>query len=65
MTTQVDQLPVDVFVGLWNTSGSLDEAATRVKELVGGRAPRWAVLARATALRKAGTDLKRFPLGDK
>lgn len=65
MTTQVEQLPADVFAGVWNRSGSLDEAASKVKELVGGRAPRWAVLARATALRKAGADLKRFPIGEK
>lgn len=65
MTTQVDQLPDSVFAGVWNASGSLDEAAAKVKELVGGRAPRWAVLARATALRKAGAELKRFPLGEK
>ncbi|HEX4612313.1 MAG TPA: hypothetical protein VH092_29230 [Urbifossiella sp.] len=65
MNTQVDQLPADVFAGVWNASGSLDEAAARVKEMVGGRAPRWAVLARATALRMAGADLKRFPPGEK
>ncbi|QDU22879.1 hypothetical protein [Urbifossiella limnaea] len=65
MTTQVELLPADVFAGVWNKSGSLEEAATKVKEMVGGRAPRWAVLARATAMRKAGADLKRFPIGDK
>ena len=65
MNTQVDQLPADVFADVWNGSESLDEAAARVKDLVTGRAPRWAVLARATALRKAGADLKRFPIGEK
>ena len=65
MNTQVDQLPADVFADVWNGSGSLDEAAARVKEMVSGRAPRWAVLARATAMRKAGADLKRFPIGEK
>lgn len=53
------QVSEDAFVAAWNGAGTLDEAAQRVKELVGGKnVPRWAVLARAAALRKAGKSMK-------
>ncbi|QDU20647.1 hypothetical protein [Urbifossiella limnaea] len=53
------QVPEEAFVAAWNGAGSLDEAVQRVRELVGGKnVPRWAVLARATALRKAGKSMK-------
>ena len=66
MEMKVDRVPADEFVGLWNTSHSLDAVVERVRQLI-GPTPRWAVLARAAAIRKAGADLKRFPsngLGD-
>jgi hypothetical protein len=52
------QVSEDAFVVAWNGARSLDEAAQRVKELVGEKnVPRWAVLARAAALRKAGKSM--------
>lgn len=48
------------FVAIWNEAGSVDRAAERVRERSGKTVPRWAVLARAIALRLAGVDLKRF-----
>jgi hypothetical protein len=59
MEMKVDQVPAAEFVGLWNASHSLDAVVERVRQLV-GPIPRWAVLARAAALRKGGIDLKRF-----
>ena len=47
-------IPQDQFVAAWNGPGSLDDVVVRVKGLAGGNVPRWAVLARAAALRKAG-----------
>jgi hypothetical protein len=49
----LDQLPDDDFINLWNGASTTDEVVARV-----GRVPRWAVAARAVALRKAGHDLK-------
>ena len=51
------QLPDAAFIALWNAAGATDEVVARVVERV-GRVPRWAVVARAVALRKAGNDLK-------
>jgi hypothetical protein len=58
MGERVWQVPRDQFVAAWNGSGSLDEAAAKVKALAGGPAPRWAVMARAASLRKEGVELK-------
>jgi hypothetical protein len=52
------QVPQHQFVGAWNESGTLTEVVERVKELAGGNVPKWAVMARAVALRKAGVTLK-------
>jgi hypothetical protein len=52
------QVPQEQFVTAWNSAGSLDEAAARVKELARGNAPRWAVIARAMELRKDGVEMK-------
>ena len=38
------------------------EVVEKVKQLAGGNVPKWAVMARAVALRKGGTELKK--LGD-
>ncbi|MBN9517466.1 hypothetical protein J0H58_02940 [bacterium] len=55
------QVPEEAFAAAWNASASLDEATERVKELAGGKqVPRWAVLARAAALRKAGRVMKEL-----
>jgi hypothetical protein len=61
MTEKVDRLPAGRLVALWNGSATLDEAAGRVKAEVGTPCPRWAVLARAVALREQGMDLKAMP----
>ena len=60
MGERVWQVPRDAFVAAWNTVGSLTEAVERVKELAGGNVPRWAVMARAMALRKEGVILKEL-----
>jgi hypothetical protein len=54
MTLKVEQVPADRFAGIWNAAGSVDEVVARVRELVGPPVPRWSVLARAAAVRKAG-----------
>jgi hypothetical protein len=52
------QLPQDAFVAAWNGGVSLAEVVEKVKELAGGNVPKWAVMARAVAIRKGGTELK-------
>lgn len=54
---RLDQLPDADFIILWNTAGTIDGVVEQVVARV-GRVPRWAVVARAVALRKAGGDLK-------
>jgi hypothetical protein len=61
MGSRVWQVPQEQFVVAWNTARTLDEAAARVKELARGNVPRWAVLARAAALRKIGIELRTLP----
>lgn len=61
MTDRVGQLSEKRFVALWNTSASLSEVTEKVKGEVGTPCPRWAVLARAVALREQGLDLKPMP----
>ena len=64
MGDRVWQVPRDQFVAAWNAAGSLSEAVERVRELARGAVPRWAVMARAAALRKDGFELKTLPAGD-
>jgi hypothetical protein len=52
------QVPLDAFVGAWNSSANLAEAVERVKQLAGGNVPKRAVMARAVEVRKAGIELK-------
>ena len=59
MTDRVELLPADEFVALWNRAWSIEEVVAEVCERV-GHVPKWAVLARAAALRKEGVELKRF-----
>lgn len=61
MTDWLSNLTDDEFSRLWNTARDLDEAAERVRE-VAGKVPRWAVLARASALRRRGVELRRHEL---
>jgi hypothetical protein len=44
---------------LWNRAGTIDEVVNAVRNRV-GQVPRWAVMAWAVALRKKGSELKRF-----
>jgi hypothetical protein len=60
MIDELTALPRDEFAAPWNGSGTLDEAAGKVRDWV-GPVPRWAVLAKAAACRKEGAELKRFP----
>ncbi|MBN9521977.1 hypothetical protein J0H58_26260 [bacterium] len=46
-------LPDADLIDLWNAAGTIDEVVERVVARV-GRVPRWAVVARAAALRRAG-----------
>jgi hypothetical protein len=59
MTERLERVPADQFVALWNGAWSVDDVVGGVVVLV-GPVPRWAVMARAAALRKGGADLKRF-----
>jgi len=59
MTDRVEAVPRDEFVALWNAAWSVDEVVAEVRERV-GQVPKWAVLARAAALRREGAELKRF-----
>ena len=59
MGDKVWQVPQEQFVAAWNAANTLDEAATKVREMVGGAAPRWALMARAGSLRQSGVELKR------
>lgn len=58
---RLDQLPDADFIILWNAAGTIDEVVERVVARV-GRVPRWAVVARAVALRKGGGTLKTIDL---
>jgi hypothetical protein len=59
MTERLDEVPTNEFVAIWNAAWSLDDVVAGVQDRV-GPVPRWAVIARAAALRKEGADLKRF-----
>jgi hypothetical protein len=61
MTERLAGMSDEVFARLWNEARDLNDAAERVRE-VAGRVPRWAVLARASALRRQGVALKRHEL---
>ena len=61
MMTGVDRLTADEFAAIWNRAETLDEAVATVRRAAGQTVPRWAVLARALADRRRGTELKRFP----
>ena len=46
------------FEAIWNGAASVAEVVDRVTALTGKGVPRWAVMARAAAIRKAGILLK-------
>jgi hypothetical protein len=54
MGDRVWLVPQAEFAAVWNAAGSVAEAVERIKELAGVHVPRWAVMARVTALRKDG-----------
>ena len=58
MEMRVDRLTAEEFAGLWNRAGTLEEVVAQVRERVGLPSPRWAVLARAAAVRRGGIELK-------
>ena len=58
-TDRLAQFPKADFIALWNRAGNIDEVVDAVCLRV-GRVPKWAVMAWAVALRKRGSDLKRF-----
>lgn len=49
------------FAALWDAAGSLAAVVTAVSEGSPRPVPRWAVLARAQALRQAGVSLREYP----
>jgi hypothetical protein len=61
MGDRVWQVPQEQFVEAWNGAASLPDAVARVKELARGAVPKWAVMARATALRKGGVEMRSLP----
>ena len=62
---QVWAIAQDQFVAAWDAATTLDEAAASIRVLAAGPTPRWAVMARASALRKEGVPLKRLPTGQR
>ena len=58
MGDRVWQVPQAEFVAAWSVAATLADVTERVRELAGGMVPRWAVMARAAELRKAGVELK-------
>lgn len=61
MTERLSAMSDEEFARLWDAARDVDEATDRVREAV-GRVPRWAVLARASALRRRGVDLRQHEL---
>ena len=58
MGDRVWQVPQAAFVAAWEAAATLAEVTERIRELAGGMVPRWAVMARAAEIRKAGVELK-------
>jgi len=51
-------LLADRFAKVWNAATSFEEAASALRGVASGPMPRWALMARAAELRKAGFDLR-------
>jgi hypothetical protein len=64
MTDHPLTLSDDAFTQLWNQALSLDEAVEKVREVV-GKVPRWAVMAKASALRRKSVELRRHELRER
>lgn len=54
-------IPDNAFTALWDAAGSLAAVVAGVSNGAARPVPRWAVLARATALRQAGVPLREYP----
>lgn len=61
MGDRVWGIPQEHFVAAWNAATSMPDVIRRLKEIAGGAVPRWAVMARAVALRKGGVELRQLP----
>ena len=61
MGDRVWGIPQDQFVAAWNGATSIDDAVRRMKAIIGGAVPKWAVMARAVTVRKSGTEMKALP----
>lgn len=61
MGDRVWGIPQEQFVAAWNAAASMPDVIRRLKEVAGGAVPRWAVMARAVALRKGGVELRQLP----
>jgi hypothetical protein len=65
MTEPVEAIPPEKFAEAWNGAVTLPEAVALICALAKKSVPRWAVMARAAAVRKEGVELKKFGMGDK
>ena len=57
MLGRVSEMADADFIRFWNAAASFDQAVERVRLRV-PKAPRWSIVARASALRRRGVDLK-------
>ncbi len=55
---QVWAVPQHEFLAGWGAAGTLDGATAAIRALADGPVPRWAAMARASALRKEGVPLQ-------
>ena len=60
MRERLNTVPEEQFITVWNASTSLADAAARMAKLIGRTVPGWAMLSRATELRKAGIEMQRL-----
>jgi hypothetical protein len=61
MTDKLAVLSQDQFAAIWNSGRTLDDVVATIRRLIGA-VPRWAVLARALADRREGSELKHFAI---
>lgn len=58
MNDRVWQVPRELFLAAWNGAATLQDATARLQQLAGVRVPGWAMMARSSALRKEGVEMK-------
>jgi hypothetical protein len=61
MTDKLAVLSQDQFAAIWNSGRTLDDVVAKIRHLL-GPVPRWAVLARALADRREGSELEHFAI---